>query len=365
PNTYGDQQTVLECDGSVCVPCTGIPCSVVAGIQVTLLSPACQGMAGSAMLEATGSSTGPGITYEWIFNNTLAGTGPALEVSEAGAYTLIVNDSATGCTASGSTTVSIPAASLELSAEAIAESCPGEGDGSIFVDSVWGGQEPYLFALNGGSFSSADQFGSLSPGVYALAVQDAEGCGLEINLTVPAAEPIWVDLGPDQVIRLGDSLRLSFETNAVIDSIIWDFDESLDCTDCPEPVARPFDQADYTVTLVDINGCVVSDQIMVLVDKTQKVYIPNAFSPNDDGINDFFMIFTDSNVKLVHSFKVFDRWGGAVFSASNFVANDAQGRWDGAYRGEKVNPGVYVFFADIEFADGRVETLSGEVMVLR
>ncbi|MCB0562603.1 MAG: gliding motility-associated C-terminal domain-containing protein, partial [Phaeodactylibacter sp.] len=103
----------------------------------------------------------------------------------------------------------------------------------------------------------------------------------------------------------------------------------------------------------------------VFVDKTRKVFIPNAFSPNDDGINDYFAVYAGANVKMVRSFKVFDRWGGAVFAVENFEPNDLQYRWDGSYRGEKVNPGVYIYFAEIELADGRIETKSGEVMVLK
>ncbi|MCB0550993.1 MAG: gliding motility-associated C-terminal domain-containing protein, partial [Phaeodactylibacter sp.] len=365
PDTFNDQQTVLDCDGSICVPCSGTPCSLVAGIQASLLSPACQGVGGAVLLESTGTITGPDIRYEWIFNNAVVGAGPTLEVSEEGIYTLRVTDNASGCSGSEDIEVAIPVVVLDATVETSGESCPGEGDGSILVDVVTGGTAPYLFALNSGSFGPANQFVNLSPGAYSLTVQDAEGCELEVDVTIPASDPLWVDLGPDQEIKLGDSLRLSFTTNAAIDEIIWDIDPSLSCTDCPEPVVRPNGQTTYTVTLVDPNGCVVSDQIVVLVDVTRKVFIPNAFSPNDDGVNDFFSIYTDSNVKIVRSFKVFDRWGGAVFSAENFEPNGLQARWDGTYRGEKVNPGVYVYFAEIEFGDGRVVTDIGEVIVLK
>jgi gliding motility-associated-like protein len=97
----------------------------------------------------------------------------------------------------------------------------------------------------------------------------------------------------------------------------------------------------------------------------ETVFMPNVFSPNNDGINDYFMVYSGSNVKMVRDFKVFDRWGAALFSASDFAPNDVQNGWNGKSRGEEMAPGVYIYFVRVEYQDGRIETISGEVTIVK
>ena len=174
-----------------------------------------------------------------------------------------------------------------------------------------------------------------------------------------------LDIGQDEEIHLGDSVQLSVFSNLIIDSIIWDYDESLNCLDCLDPIVSPIDETEYSVTLIDINGCEISDQIVIFVDKTQKVFIPNGFSPDGDGANDYFMIYAGSDVRSIRNFRIFDRWGANLFSRSNFNPNDPQYGWDGIYNGEVVVSGVYIYYAEIEFVDGRVEVMSGDITVVK
>ena len=118
----------------------------------------------------------------------------------------------------------------------------------------------------------------------------------------------------------------------------------------------------YWVQVTDENGCTASDSLTVSEICPTLYYIPNVFSPNDDGENDYFEVYGRDIISLKLS--VYDRWGGKLFESAG-----AGARWDGTYRGKPVNPGVYVWLAQIEgyLEDGTVfnKTESGSVTVVR
>ena len=145
----------------------------------------------------------------------------------------------------------------------------------------------------------------------------------------------------------------------------WTQTNWLSCTDCLDPEAVVYNNTRYQVTVVDTNGCVVSDETLLRVRKDRNVFIPNAFSPNDDGANDVFMIFSDQSVKQINSFLIFDRWGERVFADTDFQPNDPRHGWDGRFRNEPLNPAVFVYYAEIEFVDGVTILYKGDVTLLR
>ena len=77
------------------------------------------------------------------------------------------------------------------------------------------------------------------------------------------------------------------------------------------------------------------------------------------------MIFSDNDVAEVTQFKIFDRWGNLLFDEGPFIPNDPQFGWDGTFQGQEMNSGVYVFFAEVEFVDGRTEYFEGDVLLMR
>ena len=100
--------------------------------------------------------------------------------------------------------------------------------------------------------------------------------------------------------------------------------------------------------------------------KKQQVYIPTAFSPNGDGSNDRFMIYSnDDAIRNINSFRVFDRWGELVFEQLKLV-NPMIHQPDGmvVLRGQKMNAAVFVYIVEVEWNDGRVTILQGDVTLL-
>jgi gliding motility-associated-like protein len=174
-----------------------------------------------------------------------------------------------------------------------------------------------------------------------------------------------VSLGPDLSISIGDSLQLSLVSNALVDSISWQNLPGLSCLNCPEPIAKPAETTTYSVTITDENGCIASDELTVIVDETRKIYIPNVFSPNGDGINDYFEIQGGPDLRIIRSLNIYDRWGAQLFNTTDQPVSSPSARWGGERLGQPVEAGIYIYSAMVQFADGHVEQIAGEIMVMR
>jgi gliding motility-associated-like protein len=117
-----------------------------------------------------------------------------------------------------------------------------------------------------------------------------------------------------------------------------------------------------TYYVVAKNQCgEVSDAIRVDYEDCRQAYIPNAFSPNGDGVNETFMIYSGNDVVKIKSLQIFDRWGGMVFSAKDFLPNDLAVAWDG----KDMQTGVYSYIVEILFKDGEMERRKGDVNLMR
>jgi gliding motility-associated-like protein len=94
------------------------------------------------------------------------------------------------------------------------------------------------------------------------------------------------------------------------------------------------------------------------------IFIPNIFTPNGDGVNDGFTLFTDPQVSI-DQFLIFDRWGNMIFETRNISPNDTQMGWDGRSKGQLVNEGVYVYSIHITLPNGIEEVIQGDITVIR
>ena len=144
----------------------------------------------------------------------------------------------------------------------------------------------------------------------------------------------------------------------------WQPAEMMDCDTCPASGTIPYFTTDYQLIITDQNGCTATDATTVTVKKPRPVFIPNAFSPNGDGENDVFMIYSDKEVEAIISFRIYNRWGALVFADESFAPNDPAHGWNGFFKSEKMNPGVFVYVAEVLFLDGVTVQFSGDVSLL-
>lgn len=340
---------------------------------VNILPPAALDcMNSSVTLSGNGSDFGANFAYEWTSpTGSFVGGNNLLEaeISAAGTYYLTVRNTQNACESTDS--IIVEALSNPIAGTAVnirPPACAGEntGRGRILVDSINGGTGPFLFALNGSAFTDRQQFDDLVPGSYQLDIEDANGCTWSEEVVVPEEAEIAIDLGPDLEIKFGEEVLLEAITNAEnIAEVIW-LPAEGDTLDNPlQQLLIPTHSNKYSVTIIDDQGCRASDEIIVIVLERKRYFAPTVFYPNGNGINDTYTIFAGDDVSEIRTFQIFDRWGNLVFGRERFQPNDPTLGWDGNFNGQPMNAAVYVFYAEIEYIDGRIELVQGDLALIR
>ncbi len=325
----------------------------------------------NATLDGSGSSMGDEFEQQWAFSQpgNVISQELSITVDTAGLYYLIVTNTDNQCESIATVEVDeVAAAPSALLTAASGPSCFGDENGTILIEGVEGGTSPYLYSFNGGSFDARQAYTGLSGGVYNIVVQDAIGCEHETSILLPEGNDLNVDLGGEINVNLGEQVQLFAQVNIPeeeVERLVWQSADSLSCTDCYDPWVQPSASGLYQVQVTDLNGCTASDQIQLFVDKRRRVFLPNAFSPNGDGANDVFFVQAGPEVVNIEAFEVYSRWGEPVFTVFDVPANEPDYGWNGQYRGELFNGGVFTWFARVEYVDGVVEIFKGDVLLMR
>jgi gliding motility-associated-like protein len=127
----------------------------------------------------------------------------------------------------------------------------------------------------------------------------------------------------------------------------------------------PLESSLVSLEVIDSNGCRGYDDVWIRVLSKPDVYVPDIFTPDGDGVNDFFFIKTRSGVKSIREFKIFDRWGELLYSKSNVRLNVPVDGWDGKYNGKVVNNGVYICYIYLELENGKEEKFYSDLTLLK
>ena len=308
-----------------------------------------------------------GITpYQILWSQ--GGTGTTAGNLNAGMYSATVTDAA-GCIYEQSFEITEPTA---LRPEYLTSSpiCVGDATGNIQINSIEGGILPIGVSINGSALTDITSYpyviNNLADGEYELIFMDANGCENILNLTIVPASPLVVDLGPDQNLEYGESTVLEALVNSTsIDSFFWSPQTYLLAPNALITEAEPLNSIVYEFWVRDLAGCVASDALQINVQRVDRVYIPNVFSPDGNGQNDVFTLFAGQQVINVRSMRIYDRWGELLFEKLDIQPNDETAGWDGYTRGKQVMPGVYVYVVEIEYFDGNSEVFEGDVTVVR
>lgn len=176
----------------------------------------------------------------------------------------------------------------------------------------------------------------------------------------------FVDLGTSIQVNQGENFSLPFETN--LQNIVayeWSADNKVDfsCTDCENPIINTLNPSIISLLLTDATDCQAVAEIQIEVNDSKAIFAPTVFSPNDDGVNDFF--YLQGTNAIIKTLSVFDRWGNRVFANQNGQINDITHGWAGKFHKNNVESGVYIWYAQIIFADSTEKILSGTVTLLR
>ncbi len=326
--------------------------------EATELSPQITGTLAFCEGSNTTLDAGPGYeTYTWS-NGVSA---QSVIVTEPGTYSVSVTD-AGGCSGIQEVLVTeqpLPVVTILGSLTF----CPG---GSTELDAGSGFQS-YLWS-NG---TTGQVTAVAAEGDYSVTVTDINGCSNFSDVFVTENENssnLFLYLGEDQTIQLGEEVHLealhNLNENEIL-QFVWTPATGISCDSCFHQSVAPTQTTTYSAILTDTNGCTTFDEITIIVEKNRAVFVPNIYSPNNDGFNDQLIIFAGGEVESVLNWHIFDRWGELVFKGSNFPPNAPTYGWNGKFRGVPCNSGVFTWVAEISFKDGEIVLFKGDVTLIR
>jgi gliding motility-associated-like protein len=185
-----------------------------------------------------------------------------------------------------------------------------------------------------------------------------DACGYDSAIVT--YKPVLIN-GPFNSIRKVDSIfagqTVMLHTNGN-GTIVWNSHSSLSCTNCPDPVASPLTTTTYTATNLLANDCQVSDQFTVVVLNDAVVMIPNAFTPNGDGLNDYFGPI--GKVPEGYKMQLYNRNGEIVFKSSSINQ-----RWNGMFRGQLQPTSIFIYLIDYKDLQNKSHQQKGTFMLIR
>ncbi|MBL7803579.1 MAG: gliding motility-associated C-terminal domain-containing protein [Saprospiraceae bacterium] len=305
----------------------------------------------------------PPFTVDWSTGDT----GVLLEQLPTGTYALTLTDNE-GCTAVDSFNLSAPPPFFTEFSTA-PPTCAGDTDGSLVITGVAGSVSPYTFQLSGNPVTGDGNFPvtveDLPAGPYLLITTDANGCERTDSVEVPEAMLLTLNLGPDTTIHYGDSVLLIGVTNALfLDSLLWTPVSGLMTPGLSTTWSKPERSTIYNLFIMDERGCVAEDEIVVRINRKGRVFVPNIIRPGA-GANGVLTVFAGPEVANVNFLRVYDRWGSCLYEGIDLAPNAPGIGWDGRYRGQDLNPGVYVYVVEVRYLDGSTELFKGDVTLMR
>lgn len=259
---------------------------------------------------------------------------------------------------------------INVQSTSLVSGCNGQITKSVTIISTDFGLPPYRVEIPGKPVVTIGQL----PYTFLVAdsaktitylLTDANGCKAQETVIFDTIASNSITLGPDQVIKLGESTTIEAISNFPIASYTLLGGDNTSCTNCLPLTIQPLRTIQYRLKAVDAAGCTSEDDLTIIVEQLYRLHIPNIFSPNGDNVNDFFILGGDENLTMIHKLQIFDPWGELVFEAKDYFPDAAQPAWDGRFHGEIMKPGVFAYIIEASFIDGARRTWSGDLTLMR
>ncbi len=276
---------------------------------------------------------------EYMYQDTICGgTGiiiDDLEITQPGVYTETLVSSY-GCDSIVTYVIdTVQRATVSATLSSDDPGCFGGMDGLISAADVSQGYPPYHLNLNGQDYEGLS-VDVLPAGEYHVQVQDRYGCFYEEDVSLFDPDEFRIDLGDDLMILLGEEVEIAAMANQEVASL--SFDIGSDTTGAQLTIL-PIQSGFLSTEAVSADGCSAADSIYISVDTDVSIYVPNAFSPNEDGRNDKFRITAvGKSLQIVETLQIYSRWGELLADVTDIAG------WDGRdSSGRLVQPGVYMY----------------------
>ncbi len=291
------------------------------------------------------------LSYLW--NTNPPNENQIIEGLSEGIYQVIITDG-NGCKDTASIYLSQPP-ELLFNVSSTDVICKNDCNGTLNL-SANGGKPPYKFYFQNTEITIAN---TLCVGNYMVQVMDSNNCNITKNVIINYTDDILANFYADPTSGIYP-LNVNF-LNTTINGYqyYWDFGTG-DFSSETSPSYLYSDTGKYNVNLIatSTNGCRDTSKVIINVYPEMIIYIPNAFSPNNDGTNDFFYPVINRQVEKYELF-IYNRWGNLVFNSNNQYQ-----KWDGKYQGEIVKEGVYYYIIYIT-AGNKEKKFHSSLTILR
>lgn len=298
----------------------------------------------------------PNWSYQWQLNgqNIAGATTPTLTVQDTGSYSVVKSFKTLCSKDTASLKVRVipgvrPPGGITQLKDAI---CEGEKLDLLGPDLANGYSYEWRMNKTGNLVGSTQTLTAGDQGTYWLLVRDEKNGCTTWDSTRVAVERLSLKMPPRQSMQKGNSVVLRPVVQSTASHLSYQWSPPQDLTSATDslPRASPQQSTTYTLRVVSPLGCTVTDSVQV--DILDRLYIPDAFSPNGDGINDDLLIY--NGVDQIEDIRIINRWGEVVFHASDYNSP-----WNGRYKETIVPQGAYIYLIVTPFY-----TYKGTLLIL-
>ena len=203
---------------------------------------------------------------------------------------------------------------------------------------------------------------------YTITSRDTNNCFPQTKQVVLVVYPIpkVTITTKDVLVEVGSRRQLTADVSSDVTDYLWTPANTLSCATCPAPFAVPSFKTTYTLQASNPGHCVMTDTITLFTtcNKNSNLFIPNTFSPNNDGVNERFII-QGHGINTLRSVTIFNRWGQIVFQRRNIPCNSEADSWDGTFNGNKPVADVYTYMVEIVCDNNQILHYQGNVNLIR
>ncbi|AUD04903.1 T9SS type B sorting domain-containing protein [Spirosoma pollinicola] len=346
-DTYG-------CQAGQAVTITGDAAPTIPNLFVT--PPKCASANGEVSVVAAGGKAP--LTYSIDYGVTFQSSSVFNKLA-GGSYTIRVRD-ANGCEVNKAVTLP-PFIPMEIQNVSLSSTTCGLPNGEVTMN-ISGGYKPVRYSIDNQTVKNDPHFTDLTAGAYTIQAKDSTGCTISRSVTIAAST------GP-QISDIQTTIATCGEQNGTIyillpataPALVFSIDgQSFQ----RNPVFLGLKAGNYTLTIQDDNACLSTKPVQISLDCGNQVYLPTAFSPNHDLVNDAFIVHFGFPSLTITTFIVYDRWGAVVYNRANFALSSGEPLWDGQLNGGAAPAGMYGYRLDCLFPDGTPMTYRQSVALL-
>lgn len=360
PNLFAGSYSVTISDGTCDTTITitlGSSAGGIDSVSATVVNTSCTANTGSITVQAFPAGV---VVQQYGLNTGVINATGFFDQLGSGNYSVTLVD-ANNCTfILNGIVVSSPPPPTSMDMTVTQPPCQG-ATGTIEINSIAGGTGPYKVSLNGSSFQNKFLWEGLTPGAYLVTIKDNNGCiySETVNITSGGVVSKDCNAGKDVTINFGDNYTMEAVQGSA-NSVVWSPGSLMSDSTIINPVAFPPSTTVFTLTTTTPEGCVCKDKVTIVV--IPLIDAPNTFTPNEDGVNDIWVIRNTGYYEGVNLY-VYNRYGDKVYEAKNFGPGS---EWDGKYNGNYVPAATYYYVLNFKFVgEETVFTYTGSITVIK